>query len=358
MVKRDYYEVLEVSASASLEEVKKAYRQKALQLHPDRNPDNPQAEEKFKEASEAFQVLSDIQKRQVYDRFGHAGLQGAGYRGVSGFEDVASQVQDLFGDFFGEIFGGGFSRQGGKNAPSRGGDLSADVSLTLKEAFSGIKKDLALRYHAPCQPCEGLGAEPSHRQPCSSCRGAGQVTYARGPFMMSQTCPNCRGRGFVATQSCEECKGQGEVVTERTVNITIPAGIDDGQTLRVAGKGQPGLRGGPAGHLYVTVHLENDVHLQRDGADLVYELALSYPEAALGTKTEAPTLVDGRSLTIKVPPGSQPGDTIVLRGEGMPRIDARGRGDYVAVLRVEVPTKLSSKIKKLLKELDTALREK
>ncbi len=344
-----------MSASASVEEIKKAYRKKALELHPDRNPDDTQAEELFKEASEAFQVLSDPQKRGLYDRFGHAGLQGAGYRGVGGFEDVASQVQDLFGDLFGDIFGGGFSRRGARQGPARGGDLTAEASLTLKEAFSGIKKDIELRYSAPCEACDGVGAQSHQRQECPSCRGAGQMTYARGPFMMSQTCSQCRGLGFIAKESCIECKGKGEVMHERTVSVTIPAGIDDGQTLRVAGKGLPGLRKGPPGHLYVTVHVETNAQLQRDGADLVYELVLSYPDAALGIKTHAPTLEDDKMLKVKVPAGSQPGDTVVLRGEGMPRLDGRGRGDYVAVLKVAVPTKVSSKVKKILQELQTAL---
>lgn len=359
MAKRDYYEVLEVTASASIEEIKKAYRKKALELHPDRNPDNPQAEESFKEASEAFQVLSDQQKRELYDRFGHAGLQGAGYQGVGGFEDVAAQVQDMFGDFFGEIFGGfrggGFSRNRGRNAPQRGGDITTEVVLTLKEAFTGLKKDIELQYNAPCDACEGVGAQASQRQSCTACQGSGQVTYARGPFMMSQTCPQCRGHGFVAKERCAECRGSGEVACERTVNVSIPAGIDDGQTLRVTGKGKPGSRGGPPGHLYVTIGIEPDGRWQRDGADLVYELAVSYPDAALGTKVQVPTLQDDKTLTVKIAAGSQSGDTVVLRGEGMPRIDGRGRGDYVNVVRVQVPTKVSSATKKILKELKAAL---
>ncbi|QQR91153.1 MAG: molecular chaperone DnaJ [Myxococcales bacterium] len=354
MVKIDYYELLGLSSSASPEEIKKAYRKKALELHPDRNPDNEETTEQFKACTEAFQILSDTKKREIYDRYGHEGLQGSGFGGAVNMEDLSAHMQDIFGDFFGEMFGG-FSRRGARRGVTRGADLQTEVKLTLKEAAFGVKKDVELQFRAPCEACEGTGAPKDKRQNCATCQGSGQVTYARGPFMMAQNCPQCRGQGFTATEVCAECSGGGQLRMDRTVNVSIPAGIDDGQTLRVSGRGQPGMGGGPAGHLYVTVSIEEDPRFMRDGADLIHELHINYPDAVLGTKVEVPTLED-EPMTVKVPAGVQSGQSLVQRHKGIARLDAHSRGDYIVIVKVDVPTKLSSKAKKLIKELKEELK--
>lgn len=345
----DYYEVLKVERSASATEVKKAYRRLALELHPDRNPDNPQAEERFKEVSEAYQVLSDPEKRAVYDRYGHAGLQGSGFEGVGDMQDIFTHFQDIFGDFFG---GGGFGggRRRRADAPTRGADLETRVQLSLVEAATGAKKEIDLNHPAPCSACSGSGAEGGQLKTCTGCGGRGQVAHARGAFLVSTACLQCQGRGRVAAEPCRECSGRGAVQAERKIKIDIPAGVDTGQTLRLAGQGQAGTFGGPSGHLYVHIDVEPDKRFQRDGCDLVHELPISFPEAALGAELEVPTL-QGKPIKVKVPAGSQPGDTVVIEGAGIPRLDRRGRGDLIASLQVTVPKKLSSKAKELLKEL-------
>ncbi|MFW6066800.1 MAG: molecular chaperone DnaJ [Myxococcota bacterium] len=353
MTKRDYYEVLGVDRTASPDQIKKAYRRLALELHPDRNPDDAHAEERFKEASEAFQVLSDPQKRQVYDRFGHAGLEGQG--ASPGFHDV----QDIFShfqDIFGEVFGGGFGgfRSSRRTGPARGADIRTVVRLTLEEAAFGTKKEITLEHPAPCEACRGTGARNGKRTTCGTCGGRGQVAHARGPFVLSTTCPDCGGEGAVAEARCDECLGRGELQTERRVKIGIPAGVDEGQTLRLAGQGQSGRQGGPAGHLYVTVEVEPHPHFQRDGYDLVHELHVTFPQAAMGAKVKVPTL-DGKSRDVKVPSGTQPGDTVVVERAGIPRLDGRGRGDLIASIQVDVPKKLSRKAKKLVEELQREL---
>lgn len=352
MDKRDYYEVLGVAREASSEELKKAYRALALKLHPDRNPGDASAEEKFKEASEAFAVLNDAQKRAVYDRYGHAGLSssgggGAGFRDV---DDVFSHFQDIFGDFFG---GGG--RRARRDGPMQGEDLRVLVRITLRDAALGMKHEITLQHPSPCEVCDGTGAENGVRDRCATCAGRGQVTQARGPFMMSMACPQCQGQGSVIRTPCGSCKGAGSVQIERKVKVNIPAGIDDGQTLRIASQGQAGVRRGPPGHLYVTVQVEPDERFQRDGYDLYYDLSLTFPQAALGAEVDIPKLEEEGTRKLEVPAGAQPGDTLVLEGAGMPHLDGRGRGKLVAVVQVQVPRKLSSKAKKLLVELEKTL---
>ncbi|MCA9601748.1 MAG: molecular chaperone DnaJ [Polyangiales bacterium] len=352
MAKRDYYEVLGVTREASAAELKKAYRRMAMEFHPDRNPDNPEAEDKFKEASEAFEVLSDAEKRATYDRFGHEGLRGGGYGGVGNVEDIFSHFQDIFGD----LFGGGFGFPGGgrraRRGPTQGADLQTAVELTLKEAAFGIEKEFPIRHAVPCETCSGKGGKREH---CTTCGGHGQVATARGPIMFTTTCHACGGRGERLVERCDDCKGEGAKPKERKVKVTIPAGIDDGQTLRLAGQGEPSMNGGPAGHLYVRVHVEQDERFQRDGFDLVHELHLSFPDAALGGTVSVPTLEDDPE-EIDVPAGAQPGDTMVIEGAGIPRLDGRGRGDLVTVLHVDVPKKLSRKAKKLIEELKAELK--
>ncbi|MBK8171173.1 MAG: molecular chaperone DnaJ [Sandaracinaceae bacterium] len=350
MAKRDYYEVLSVERTATIDVIKKSYKALALKHHPDRNPGDAAAEEAFKEASEAFQVLNDPNKRAAYDRYGHAGLDAQGYHGVGDVGDIFSQFRDIFGqDFFGDVFGGG--RRPRRDQPQRGGDLRVAVSITLAEALEGVKKDIEIEHPSPCETCDGSGAAAgTTRQNCSMCGGRGQVAQSRGMFVMSSPCPQCRGEGSVVTKPCESCAGRGEVNVRRTVNVPLPAGIDDGQTLRVPGKGQPGTRGGPTGHLYVTVQLEPHDRYQREGEHLIYEMHVSFPDAALGTEVTIPTL-DGKTTKVKVPAGLQPGDHVVLAGSGFPRLQGRGRGDLVVIVHVDIPKKLSSKAKKLLAEL-------
>jgi len=363
MSKPDYYEVLEVSREVSVSELKKAYRQRALEHHPDRNPDNPAAEEKFKLCAEAYAVLSDPQKRQIYDRFGHAGLGGAAAPGFGDIGDVFSQFQDIFGDLFGRGGGfgfGGFGRQRrDPNGPARGADIRTDVSLSLREAAFGATREIDLSHPSPCIACSGTGAKDGELRSCATCGGRGQVARAQGAFVMTSTCPTCRGRGAEAKEACEECEGGGQVDVERVVKITIPAGVDSGQSLRLSGRGQEGVRGGPAGDLYVTVHVERDEELDREGFDLIHHLSLTYPQAALGAKLQVPALEEDEDATqtVKVPAGIQAGETVVIRGAGVPRLNGRGRGDLICVVEIEVPKRLSREQKRLLKELDRTFEE-
>lgn len=353
MAKRDYYEVLGVSRSAGADEIKKAYRKLALELHPDRNPNDPSAEERFKEASEAYGVISDPQKRQVYDQFGHAGLQGSS--GVGNAQDIFTNVQDIFSDFFGGGFGGG-RRRARPDAPTKGADLQTSTSISLAEAAYGTKTDIELVYPTPCEACKGSGAEGGQIETCGTCNGTGQVAQSRGLFVMATTCPTCRGRGTIAKVRCGVCKGSGETKHKKTVSVSIPAGIDEGQTLRLSGQGQAGKFDGPAGDLFVTVEIKPHARYQRDGFDLVYPAMISFPQAALGAEIDIEALApDEEPIRVRIPSGTQPGDTVVLRGQGIPRLQRRGKGDLVVVVQVAVPKKVSSKLKKTLQELETHL---
>lgn len=355
MSKPDYYQVLGVDRSASPQDIKKAYRRLALECHPDRNPDNPEAEERFKVASEAFEVLSDPQKRQVYDRFGHQGLEGRGFEGFGDINDIFSHFQDIFGEFFGGGFSGFGGRRRRRDGPQRGADVRTIVRLTLEEAAFGTEKELEVVHPSPCEDCRGTGAKDGRRETCGGCGGRGQVAHARGAFVLTTACAQCGGRGTVAAAVCPTCDGRGDQQKERKVRLSVPPGVDEGQTLRLAQQGQAGRMGGPAGHLYVTVQVEPDERFTRDGYDLVHELHVSYPQAALGAKVTVPTL-EGTE-TIDLPAGVQPGDTMVVENAGIPRLDGRGRGDLVAMIQVDVPRKLSHKAKKLLKDLQETLGE-
>ncbi len=351
--KSDYYEVLGVSRTASSDEIRKAYKQAALKYHPDRNPGDPSAEAKFKEATEAFSVLSDDDKRQRYDQFGHAGLEGMG-----GFDfqnvDIFSQFQDLFADFFGGFGGAPRSR---RNGPQRGADLRVQQRLTLTEAYQGCKKEIAVRAPSPCETCQGTGAAAgSGREVCSTCRGSGQVSNARGFVMFTTTCPTCRGEGSVLRQPCEVCRGAGQVEKSRKVLVTFPAGIDAGQRLRVPGQGVAGVRNGPAGDLYVDVDLDADERFERDGLDLITRASISFADASLGTKLKLPML-DDSSIEVAIPAGTQPGDVLTLKGKGMPRVDGRGRGALHVVVQVAVPKRISRRAEGLLRELEQELQQ-
>lgn len=348
----DYYELLGVSKSASNEEIKKAYRQLALKYHPDRNPGNKEAEEQFKEISNAFQVLSDAEKRKLYDRFGPEGPSRAGFSGFTNVQDIFSSFGDLFGDIFGF---GGFSGFG-RARRSRGADLEVDLVLTFLEAAEGCRKDINVNRHVKCTNCGGTGAAPGTTpNVCHTCKGKGQVIHSQGFFMISTTCSDCRGQGVKITSPCAECKGSGLQQTEEKLQVSVPAGVEDGQTLRIAGKGEFSPDGGAAGNLYVNLHVEADDRLHREGADLFVDVYLSFPLAAMGGKVMIPILKGEKEIAVK--PGTQPGDVMVLRGAGVPRLDGYGRGDQVIRFQVEVPKKLSSRAQELLRELAQELGE-
>jgi molecular chaperone DnaJ len=354
--KRDYYEVLGVAQEASVDDIRRAYRQCALKFHPDRNPGDKSAEDKFKEATEAFSVLSDKDKRSTNDRFGHAGLEGGGgfdFSGV-GVGDIFSQFQDIFSDFFGGQGGfGGTNR--GRRRPTRGSDVRVDARITLREAMTGVKQEVTVRGHAACETCQGSGAAPgTSRQTCRSCGGSGQLATQRGFIMFSSTCPTCAGQGSTLTSPCTACAGRATVERERKVVVTFPAGIDSGQRLRVPGQGMPGPAGTEPGDLYVDVQVEPHQDFERDGADLVTRENLSFVEAVLGTEFDV-VLPDGTEVAVSVPGGTQPGTVITEEGRGLQRIGQRGRGDLHVVVNVHVPKKISRKARKLLEELGEEL---
>ncbi|MCC6215563.1 MAG: molecular chaperone DnaJ [Polyangiaceae bacterium] len=353
--KRDYYEVLGVEREASAEDIRRAYRQLALKYHPDRNPGNAEAEGKFKEASEAFGVLSDDAKRSAYDRFGHAGASaGFDFQGA-GIGDILNQFQDLFADFFGG-FGGGFGGNGRRRAPERGQDVGVAAQVTLAEAFTGCKKEVSVAGAAPCEECAGNGAEAGTRpETCPQCRGTGQVTTQRGFIMFSSACARCRGSGQHVASPCKKCSGRGAVERRKKVMVTFPAGIDTGHRLRLAGQGMPGANDTPPGDLYVDVEVTADSRFERHGNDLALRAEVTFAEAALGAPITV-ALPDGSEEKIALAAGTQPGAVQTIRGKGFPSVERRGRGDLHVVIAVHVPRKLSRKAKKLLEELDSELK--
>jgi molecular chaperone DnaJ len=330
--KKDYYEVLGVERTCDGAELKRAYRKLAMELHPDRNPGNAEAEHGFKEASEAYQVLSDPEKRGLYDRFGHAGPSRAGGQGFGDVGDIFSAFSDIFGDVFG--------RQGGRRGPQRGADIETSIVITLLEASTGATKDVRVARRAPCTSCKGSGAAPgSQPETCQQCGGRGQVMHSQGFLMISSTCPVCRGEGRVVRKPCPECHGGGVERQEETLQVTIPAGVEDGSTLRLMGRGEAAPRGGQPGNLYVVLRVAEDERFERDGADLHTEVSVSFPQLALGAHLTAPTLTEDTELDVRA--GTQPGDTVTLRGLGMPSLEGRARGDLVVHLKLVVPKSLS-----------------
>ncbi len=347
--KRCYYEVLGCAREASPDEMRRAYKQLALKHHPDRNGGDASAEAAFKEVNEAYQVLSDEQKRRIYDQFGHEGLQGGGFDG-GGMGDVFSHMQDLFSEMFSG--GGGFGQR-----PRRGSDLRMQERLTFKQAAFGCKKEVVVHAPTRCDDCGGSGAKAGTKpETCPQCRGSGQVSSARGFVMFTTTCGRCRGQGGIIKSPCKTCSGAGAVERPRKVTVSFPAGIDAGQRLRVPGQGMPGPGGAPPGDLYVEVDVEEDPRFERDGADVVTKVNITYGSAALGAEIKVPALDDESTHPLAIPPGTQPGSVFTLKGQGIPRLDGRGRGSMVVVVQVEVPAALSEKARELLVELDGELR--
>ena len=348
--KRDYYEVLGLAREANEPEIKRAYRKKAMEFHPDRNPGDHTAEERFKEAAEAFEVLQDPQKRQLYDQYGHEGPSRAGFSGFSGSEEIFSHFGDLFGDLFGNV---GFSQRGGRsNGPSRGADLKLELEIGFIEAIRGCEKEVQVPKREICGGCTGTGAaKGSKPKVCPNCRGSGQAVHRQGFFTLQTTCPQCRGQGQVIESPCKDCSGTGVQQRDVSLKVKVPAGIDDGQTLRIAEAGQPGLRGGPAGHLYVQVHVEQDERFARDGYDVHSKVNISMFDACLGCTAKAPSLEgDELSCEVEIPAGTQPGEIITRKGKGVPELGGRGHGDHHVHVQVEIPRKLSSEQSELLRE--------
>ncbi|RDV38875.1 molecular chaperone DnaJ [Bradymonadaceae bacterium TMQ3] len=340
MSKRDYYEVLGVSRDVDDKELKKAYRRLAMKYHPDRNPDDAEAEASFKEAAEAYEVLSDAQKRARYDRFGHEGVRGAAGPGAGfhSMDDIFSQFGDIFGDMFG--FGGGRGRPRG--GPQRGSDLREDIHLTFKEAAFGTSRTISVVRHNDCETCSGSGAKPGTSPvTCSTCQGRGQINHSQGFFTLTSTCPHCQGSGKRIEDPCGDCHGSGKQQATREVSVTIPAGVDTGMRLRLGGEGEAGTRGGPQGDLYVFIHVERSEVFERDHEDLHLRQPISFVQAILGAEIEIPTLESNETISVK--PGTQHGDTLVLKNQGLARVQGSGRGHLVVHFDVEIPTKISSK---------------
>jgi molecular chaperone DnaJ len=347
--RRDYYDVLGVGRDASTTDIKAAYRRLAVQYHPDRNPDDPDAEERFKEASEAYAVLSDTEKRSRYDRFGHQGLGAEGFTGFdpSAFGDFADILGDLFG--FGDIFG--TRRRGGGRRPQRGHDLQYTLKLSLEEAATGVERSIRVPRLEGCERCSGSGSEPGTTpETCNTCQGSGQVAFRRGFLSVAQTCPTCGGAGRVNRDPCRECDGRGRVEHEVSLKVSVPAGVDTGMRLRLAGEGEGGALGGPPGDLYVVMAIEEHDLFQRDGSDLHLELPVSVFQAMLGAKISINTIL-GEKQEITVQPGSQPGEVIRINGAGMPRVNNHHGGDLYVHLRVVVPSKLTGDQRKLLEQV-------
>jgi molecular chaperone DnaJ len=347
MSKRDFYEVLGVDRNASDQDIKKAFRRMAMKFHPDRNPDDATAEEKFKEVNEAYEVLSDAQKKAAYDQYGHAGVDPNMRGGAGGFGGGAEGFSDIFGDVFGDIFGGGGGRR--RSSVQRGADLRYTMDLTLEEAVRGVEKTIKVPTLVACETCDGSGAKAgTSAKTCNTCGGMGQVRMQQGFFSVQQTCPTCRGEGKVISDPCGSCHGQGRVEKTKTLSVKIPAGVDTGDRIRLSGEGEAGSHGGPAGDLYVQVNVKEHAIFDRDGRHLYCEVPISFIDAALGGELEVPTL-DGR-VKLKVPAETQTGKLFRLRGKGVAPVRGGGAGDLMVKVVVETPVNLTSRQKELLRE--------
>jgi len=344
MTKRDYYEVLGISRNADEAEIKKAYRQLALQYHPDRNPGNKELEEKFKEASEAYEVLRDPEKRNLYDRYGHDGLRRTGFSGFAGFEDIFTNFGDIFDDFFG--FGTRTRRAAG---PRKGPDFRYNLTISFMDAALGKEMEIDIERPESCAPCKGQGIKPgTKREECPACHGSGQVVHSQGFFSLRTTCSRCRGQGYFIPHPCPDCRGTGKGKKSKKIPLKIPAGVETGSRLKVAGEGGEGERGGRPGDLYIVLHVEPHPFFERQDDDLICQIPISFPQAALGAEIEVPSL--NGTKKIDIPPGTQSGQIITLRGQGIPHLDGFGKGDQHIQVLVKIPTKLNKRQKELLKE--------
>jgi molecular chaperone DnaJ len=352
MAKRDYYEILEVAQNASETDIKKAYRRLAMKYHPDRNPGDSDAEARFKDAKEAYEVLSDPQKRSAYDQFGHAGVDPSQGGGGGGFGRGGGDFSDIFSDVFGDIFGGGR----GESRAFRGSDLRYRMEVTLEDAVTGVEREIRIPTQVRCETCEGSGAAPGSKpDTCSTCQGHGEVRVQQGFFSIQQTCPRCSGSGQVISDPCKRCRGNGTVADHKTLNVRIPAGVDSGDRIRLSGEGEPGEQGGPAGDLYVEVAVKAHPIFSRDGADLRCEIPVSVTTTALGGEIEVPTL-DGR-VALRVPAGTQSGKVFRVRGKGVKPVRGGPQGDMLVRVNVETPINLTSRQKELLEELADTLEK-
>jgi molecular chaperone DnaJ len=358
MAKRDYYEILGVAKNAPEDEIKKSYRKLAMKHHPDRNPGDKSAEEKFKEAKEAYEMLSDPQKRAAYDRFGHAGVDpNAGAGPGAGGPGFNGGFAEAFGDIFGDIFGGAAgARGGGRTNAFRGADLRYNMELTLEQAANGFATDIRVPAWESCEVCGGTGAKSGTKpKACGTCGGSGAVRMAQGFFSIQQTCPTCHGSGRVIANPCAACHGDGRVKHNKVLEVAIPAGIDEGQRIRLSGKGEPGTNGGPPGDLYVEIRIKPHEVFQRDGDDLHCEVPVSIAVAVLGGEIEVGTLKE--KVTISIPEGTQSGKTFRLRGKGVKGVRSNYPGDLYCHVRVETPVRLTDRQKKLLRDFDNSIKE-
>ncbi|MCZ8261822.1 MAG: molecular chaperone DnaJ [Beijerinckiaceae bacterium] len=356
MAKRDYYEVLGVPKNADDAALKSAFRKLAMQFHPDKNPGDAEAERKFKELNEAYQILSDPQKRGAYDRFGHQAFEGGGGPGgPGGFgPDFASSMSDIFEDIFGDVFGGGGARRGGGRGRERGADLRYNLEITLEEAYKGKNATVKVPTAITCEACSGTGAKPGSKpKTCSTCGGAGRVRATQGFFSIERTCPTCGGRGEVIEDPCRNCGGAGRVTRERTLSVNVPAGVEDGTRIRLAGEGEAGMRGAPSGDLYIFLSVKPHGFYSRDGADLFCRVPISMVAAALGTEVAVPTL-DGSEAKIRIPEGTQSGKQFRLRNKGMPILRSKEMGDLYVQAIVETPQNLTKRQRELLTEFENA----
>ena len=357
MAKRDYYEVLGINKNSSPDQIKSAYRKLAVKYHPDKNKGDKAAEEKFKEASEAYHVLSNSERKQSYDNFGHAAFENAG-GGRSGFSnfDFSSHFSDIFEDFFGEGFGGGGRRS--RRSNNRGSDLRYDLSISLNEAYTGKKQDIKFSTSEKCDTCKGTGSKPGYDSgSCSMCGGHGQVRSSQGFFTVQQTCPQCGGAGEEITNPCSSCNGQGKKQTSKRISVTIPKGVDDGTRIRLAGKGEAGSRGSSNGDLYLFINVYSHDLFKRSDENLFFECPISIADAALGTSIEIPT-IDGGKAKIKIPSGTQSGKQFRLKGKGMPYMRGNGNGDLYIQVNTEVPVSLNKEQKELLEKFREIENEK